>query len=187
LVEPANTSAPDVVDQSERWWAYVVAGVIALVFAVIIFTSVHWALQPPSNVETIDSSRLHLSGEFMEANLGTAIQPDGSAIVRVIAQQYSFVPQCIVVPADTRIVFRVTSPDVIHGFLIAGTNVNSMVVPGFVAEVQTRFDMAGEHLMPCHEYCSVGHEAMWARVKVVERDEFARDYGSQPRASCARR
>lgn len=96
-------------------------------------------------------------------------------------------PQCIVVPADTRIVFRVTSSDVIHGFLIAGTNVNSMVVPGFVAEVQTRFDMAGEHLMPCHEYCSVGHEAMWARVKVVERDEFARDYGSQPRASCARR
>ena len=45
------------------------------VFAVIIFASVHWAAQPPSNVETIDASRLHLSGEFMEANLGTALQP----------------------------------------------------------------------------------------------------------------
>ena len=66
----------------------------------------------------------------------------------------------------------------------AGTNVNSMVLPGFVAEVRTRFDKPGDHLMPCHEYCSVGHEGMWARVKVVERAEYARAYGAQPRASC---
>ena len=103
---------------------------LASMFAVIIFSSVHWAAQPPSNVETIDASRLHLAGEFVEENLGTAVQPDGSVIVRVIAQQYSFVPSCIVVPAKTPVVFRVTSPDVVHGFLIMDTNVNSMVVPG---------------------------------------------------------
>ena len=186
MADLSSASPPDVVDRSERRWAYVVAGVVVLVFAVIVFTGVHWAAQPPSNVETIDASRLHLSGEFMEANLGTEVQPNGSAIVRVIAQQYSFVPQCIVVPTDTRVVFRVTSPDVVHGFLVAGTNVNSMVVPGFVAEVRTRFNKPGEHVMPCHEYCSVGHEGMWARVKVVDRLEFARVYGGQSRASCAR-
>jgi cytochrome c oxidase subunit II len=185
LVEHANVHPQDAVEQSERRWAYVVAGVVVFVFAVIIYSGVHWAAQPPSNVETIDASRLHLDGEFMEANLGTAIQPDGSAIVRVIAEQYSFVPSCIVVPADTQIVFRVTSPDVIHGFLITGTNVNSMVVPGFIAEVRTHFDKPGDHLMPCHEYCSVGHEGMWARVKVLDRLEFVRSYGGQPRASCA--
>jgi cytochrome c oxidase subunit II len=184
LVELANPPPADAVEKSERRWAYVVAGVIGFVFAVIIFSGVHWAAAPPSNVETIDASRLHLAGEFMETNLGTAVQPDGSVIVRVIAQQYSFVPQCIVVPADAPVVFRVTSPDVVHGFLITGTNVNSMVVPGFIAEVRTRFDKPGDHLMPCHEYCSVGHEGMWARVKVVDRLEFTRSYGSQPRASC---
>jgi cytochrome c oxidase subunit 2 len=176
---------PSVVEQSERRWAYVVAGVIALMFAVIIYTSVHWAAQPPSNVETIDASRLHLAGEFIEENLGTAVQSDGSVIVRVIAQQYSFVPSCIVVPAKTPVVFRVTSPDVVHGFLIMGTNVNTMVVPGFIAEVRTRFDNTGDHLMPCHEYCSVGHEGMWAHVKVVGRQEFTKAYGGQLRASCA--
>lgn len=186
MAELANGPPAESVDRAERHWAYVVAGVVAFVFAVIIFTGVHWAAQPPSNVETIDASRLHLSGEFMEANLGTAMQPDGSAIVRVIAQQYSFVPQCIVVPAETPVVIRITSPDVVHGFLIAGTNVNSMVVPGFVAEVRTRFDRPGEHVMPCHEYCSVGHEDMWARVRVVDRLEYARAYGGQQRASCAR-
>ena len=60
--------SPDIIEQSERWWAYVVAGVIGLVFAVIIYSSLHLAAQPPSNVETIDASRLHLAGEFVEEN-----------------------------------------------------------------------------------------------------------------------
>jgi cytochrome c oxidase subunit 2 len=183
LAEPA-TPDRDVVARSERLWAYVVGAVVAFVFAVIVFTGLHWAAQPPSNVETIDATQLHLSGEFIDANLGTAIQPDGSAVIRVIAEQYSFVPRCIVAPTDTPITIRVTSPDVVHGFLIMDTNVNSMVIPGYVSEVRTRFDRPGEHLMPCHEYCSIGHEGMWAQVRVIDRAEFESEYGDQQRASC---
>lgn len=185
MADAGENLFPGVTEESERRWARAVAVIVALVVAVMIYSGLHWTAVAPSNVETIDAGRLHLSGEFMEANLGTAIQPDRSAVVRVIAQQYSFVPRCIVVPTDTPITFRVTSPDVVHGFLIAGTNVNSMVVPGYVAEVRTRFDKAGEHVMPCHEYCSVGHEGMWARVKVLDRLEFDRVHGKQGRASCA--
>jgi len=174
-----------VTEGSERRWARVVAGVVALVVAVMIYSGLHWSAIAPANVQAIDAATLHLKGEFMEANLGTAMQPDRSAVVRVIAQQYAFVPRCIVVPANTPVTFRLTSPDVVHGFLIAGTNVNSMVLPGYVAEVRTRFDTPGEHLMPCHEYCSVGHEGMWARVKVLDRLEFDRLHGNQERASCA--
>ena len=61
---------------------------------------------------------LHLDGEFVESNLGTAIEPDGSVTVRLIAEQYDFVPQCVRVPADTPVKFRLTSADVIHGFLL---------------------------------------------------------------------
>jgi cytochrome c oxidase subunit 2 len=187
LAEPSTAVPDDVVDDAERRWSYVVAAVVLFVFAAIILAGLHWAAQVPSNVEPIDASRLHLSGEFTEDNLGTEMQADGSAIVRVLAQQYSFVPGCIVVPSKTRVVFRATSPDVVHGFLVAGTNVNTMVVPGFVAQVGTRFDRPGEHVMPCHEYCSVGHEGMWARVQVVDREEFARSYGGQRRVSCVRK
>jgi cytochrome c oxidase subunit II len=175
-----------VIDRSERWWAYGVAATITFVLALIVFSSVHWAAQPPSNVETIDASRLHLAGEFMEANLGTAIEKEGSATVRMLAQQYSFVPSCIVVPTGTSVEFRVTSPDVVHGLLIAGTNVNTMVVPGYVAAVRTRFERPGSYAMPCDEYCNVGHEGMWARVMAVDQAEFARAYGRQSRASCVR-
>lgn len=176
---------PAVTAAAERRWARVVAAIVALVVAVMAYSGLHWTAVAPANVQTIDAATLHLSGEFMEANLGTAILPDRSAVVRVIAQQYAFVPRCIVVPTDTPVTFRVTSPDVVHGFLIAGTNVNSMVVPGYVAEVRTRFDRAGEHVMPCHEYCSVGHEGMWARLKVLDRAEFDRVHGNEERASCA--
>ena len=56
---------------------------------------------PQGHVETADPKTLHLSGEFIESNLGTAIGADGMVTVRLIAQQYSFQPQCLVVPVDT--------------------------------------------------------------------------------------
>jgi cytochrome c oxidase subunit 2 len=185
LAEAGPQRLPSVTEGSERRWARAVAAIVALVVAVMIYSGLHWTAVAPSRVEAIDAGTLHLGGEFMEANLGTDVLPDRSVVVRVLAQQYTFVPRCIVVPTGTPVTFRVTSPDVVHGFLIAGTNVNSMVVPGYVAEVRTRFDAPGEHVMPCHEYCSVGHEGMWARVRVLDRADFDRLHANQARASCA--
>jgi cytochrome c oxidase subunit II len=70
--------------------------------------------------------------------------------------------------------FRLTSADVIHGLLIVGTNVNTMVVPGFVAEVRTRFKAPGDYRMPCDAFCGVGHQGMWAHVDVVPKERFPR-------------
>jgi cytochrome c oxidase subunit 2 len=108
---------------------------------------------PQARVEIVNPTRLHLGGEFVETNLGSAVEPDGSVTVRAIGQEYSFTPECILVPTDTAITFRAATPDVIHGFLIEGTNVNTMLVPGYVATVHARFDAAGEHAMPCQEFC----------------------------------
>src|SRR6201988_2033067 len=98
---------------------------------------------PQSRVETIDPRTLHLGGEFIESNLGGALEPDGSVTVRAIAQQFSFTPQCILVPTATPITFRVTSADVVHGFLITGTAVNLMLVPGYISSLPVRFDTSG--------------------------------------------
>jgi hypothetical protein len=40
----------------------------------------------------------------------------------MIAQQFVFVPQCIVVPAGVPITFRITSADVVHMLSFLGTN-----------------------------------------------------------------
>ena len=157
---------------------------LVLLVAIVVFTSAHWGLHPPSRVETIDSTSLHSGGEFSEGNLGTMIAADGSAEVRVVAQQYAFVPDCLVVPAGVPVTMRLASADVVHGFLIQGTNVNAMVVPGYVTTLRTTFSDAGERLMPCHEFCGVGHQAMWAHVQVVERGKFPFDEAKQKAVSC---
>jgi cytochrome c oxidase subunit II len=173
------------VARTEKRWLVLMATMLAVMMVIVVVTGVTHAINPPSNVETIDPTTLHLGGEFAESNLGTAAEPDGSVTVRMIAQQYGFVPGCAKVPVDTPVKFRLTSTDVIHGFLLPATNVNTMVMPGFVAEVRTRFTRPGVYNMPCHEFCGDGHHGMWARVRVVAKDEFPK-LGTVERTSCAK-
>jgi cytochrome c oxidase subunit 2 len=93
--------------------------------------------------------------------------------------------RCIAVPRERPVTLRFATPDVVHGLLITGTNVNTMVVPGFVSQVYTTFTRTGDLLMPCHEYCGLGHSEMWANVQVVPESEFRPDRDG--RVSCAQR
>ena len=173
------------VARTEDRWLYVMLGMLTVMMAVVVTTSAVHALHPPSNVETVDPTTLHLGGEFAESNLGTAAEPDGSVTVRMIAQEYAFVPNCAEVPVDTPVKFRLTSTDVIHGFLLSSTNVNTMVVPGYVAEVRTSFSRPGVYNMPCNEFCGVGHHGMWARVNVLSKERFPH-LTKLERANCAK-
>ena len=161
-----------VANAAERRWAIIVVSIIALLVLMMVVTGLHWAAMPPSRVETVDVKTVHLRGEFVESNLGTALEPDGRVMVRLVAQQYAFVPNCLVVPEGVPVTFRGTATDAIHGFVVGRTNANTMLIPGFVATFTTTFPKAGEQLMPCHEYCGTGHEAMWARVQILPREEF---------------
>ena len=177
----------DAAELAERRWAWVVAAIITLLVLMMVFTGLHWASMPPSRVEVVDPRTLHIRGEFVEDNLGTSVDAQGKVTVRLVAQQYSFTPQCIVVPADTPVTFRGTASDAIHGFVVGRTNANVMLIPGFVATFTTRFPRAGELLMPCHEYCGTGHQGMWARVQVLEPAEFLRQAQPGKAVSCVPR
>jgi cytochrome c oxidase subunit 2 len=169
---PDGLVPAEVIARTEKRWIKLMLGMLTIMMIIIVVTGIATAMHPPSNVEVIDPTTLHLRGEFVESNLGTAVEPDGSVTVRLIAEQFDFIPRCVEVPAGTAVKFRVTSADVVHGFLLPNTNVNTMVVPGFVAEVRTHFDKVGQYAMPCHEFCGLGHHAMWANVKVVPKERF---------------
>jgi cytochrome c oxidase subunit 2 len=181
-----HTTHHDVAAGAESRWAWIVGAIILFLVAMMAYMSLHWAAMPPVRMETIDPTTLHIAGEFVETSLGSSAEPDGSVTVRVLANQYSFTPQCIVVPANTRVHFRGTAADVVHGFSISKTNVNMMLVPGYISNFNATFDQPGDHVMPCHEYCGTGHAAMWAHVKVVDKAEFARMAHAQAgrRMSC---
>ncbi|MFD1556662.1 cytochrome C oxidase subunit II [Paraburkholderia silviterrae] len=179
-------ASAEVAARVERRWAMLAVALVAVLVAMVIYTGLHWAMMPPSRVETIRPESLHVAGEFVESNLGSAVESDGSVTVRVVAQQYSFTPQCLLVPADTPITFRATSADVVHGFLVTDTNINSMVEPGYISTFRTTFERPADHLMPCHEYCGTGHQGMWAHVKVIDKAAFARMAAHSRRLSCVK-
>jgi cytochrome c oxidase subunit 2 len=171
------------VANSERVWATAMAAVMIVLLVAIVYAAVGMHLNPPSNIETIDPTTLHVVGEFTEDNLGTQVSPKGEVVTRIVAAQFAFQPACVVVPQDTPITLRLASPDVIHGVMVVGTNVNTMVVPGYVSQVRTAFRKTGEFLMPCHEFCGLGHSQMLAHIRVVPKADFKPDLNG--RATCA--
>ena len=184
------TSMPDhdegaaVAVRIERRWTIMSAGLVGLLIGMAIFAGIHKATMPQAWVETANPQTLHISGEFIESNLGSAVEADGSVTVRAVGQQFSFTPQCILVPAGTPITFRATSSDVVHGFLIDHTNINAMLVPGYVSVLPAKFDTPGEHPMPCQEFCGMGHEGMWAKVKVIDKAAFFKMAADRRRLTC---
>ena len=171
--------------RTELVWAFGVGVLVAATITIIVFTALTRNINPPSNVERVDPKTLHLSGEFAEQNLGTVVAADGTVTVRIIATQFMFAPHCIAVPQGRLVTLRLASPDVIHGILVSGTNVNTMAVPGYVSQVHTVFRTTGDLLMPCHEFCGFGHSQMLARVRVVPAEQFRPDAGG--RVSCTAR
>ncbi len=120
----------------------------------------------------VDPLSLHLAGEFVENNLGTEQNADGSVTVRMIAEQYFFIPHCIVVPAGVPVHLRITSADAVHSLFVDGTNYSVKVLPGTISEAQLQFASAGDYKMPCREFCGAGHYAMRSELKVVPREHF---------------
>jgi cytochrome c oxidase subunit II len=170
--------------RTERRWATLSIVIVGVLVGMAAFIGIHQATMPQGHVETADPRTLHLAGEFIESNLGSAVEADGSVTVRAIGQQYSFTPQCVVVPAETPINFRATSADVVHGLLIEGTNINTMLVPGYVSVLPIRFKAPGEHVMPCQEFCGIGHQGMWGKVKVVDKSAFLKMTAARRRLTC---
>ncbi len=157
------------IDRLEKLWAWITALLMGGMIVILGFYAVARNVHPPSNVEPIDSSRLHLTEEFAEDNLGPKVNPDGSVTVHMVAARYGFYPQRVEVPANTPITFRWASFDVLHGVHAPFTNMATMIVPGYVSEVHTEFPTPGEYSMLCNEYCGLGHDHMWGRLVVVPK------------------
>lgn len=89
--------------------------------------------------------------------------------IHYVARMWSFDPPEVTIPPHANVDIYLTSTDVVHGFIIPGTNVNMMAVPGTVNYVRTRFDKTGDHRVICHEYCGTGHQDMSAVLHVGYR------------------
>lgn len=150
----------------ERIWMWI--AVILLVFftGAVVVTAASDAIHPPSHMETIDPAALAESPEF--SNPGVVTRADGSVVVSVVAQMFSFTPNPIEVPANRPVTFRITSADVDHGFEVIGTDANAMALPGYVSQFTVTFAKPGEYTIGCNEYCGLLHHNMTGTLIVKE-------------------
>ena len=154
------------VELYEKIWMWAATGLIGVFLATIVLSAGLQAMQPPSHIETIDPTTLAQNPEF--ADPAPRPGPGGGVIVPVRAEMFSFTPDPIVVPAGRPVTFRLTSADVIHGFLVVGTNANAMALPGYVSQFTVTFPTPGTYTVACDEYCGLMHHNMVGHLIVKE-------------------
>jgi cytochrome c oxidase subunit 2 len=148
----------------ERIWLIFGGASLVVFLGILGLMAVVWGFHPAGHMKTIAPDAVRTTPPFNQPGV-TQIGPHEYRAV-VIAQMFSYNPSTLTVPAGSTVHFEVTSPDVVHGFEIPGTDVNLMVVPGNITEYTYTFHNPGDYLIVCNEYCGAGHQAMMGRLVV---------------------
>ena len=152
------------------WLALSIVLILALIGTVTYGAVGPGVAMVADSQSTIDSGALDEDERFSEPRVEQVGENEYEAYV--VAYQFGFEPTPIVVPANSTVTLQVTSRDVIHGFEVAGTSANTMVVPGEVSEITVETDEPTEYGIVCNEYCGAGHHVMEGKLHVVSQSEF---------------
>ncbi|MGP4107155.1 cytochrome c oxidase subunit II [Virgibacillus sp. L01] len=161
----------------EKIWLMFGVGSLVVFLLVIGIGAFYKGTHPQSQMTTIDPQNIEANDAFKQENLGLTKVDDKKYILNVVASAFNYdlsvdedgtQVKSIRVPKGSTVLFHVTSKDVVHGFELAGTNVNMMVEPGYVSSYETVMEKPGEYTLVCNEYCGTGHHLMYATVEVYE-------------------
>ncbi len=156
----------ETLERYERGWI-VFALAMILVFLVFIgYTLAGFAFYVPGPADRVDPKTVRTEGVF--ANPRVEQVGPNTYQVYMLAQAFTFLPNEVRVPKGAEVTFYVTSPDVQHGFLVEGTNINVQIIPGEVAKIRTRFEKPGVYRVICTEYCGIAHQNMLGKIIVEE-------------------
>ncbi|MFD1038643.1 cytochrome c oxidase subunit II [Virgibacillus byunsanensis] len=161
----------------EKIWLVFGVGSLVLFLVVIGIGAFYKGTHPSSHLATIDPQNIEAEEAFQQDNLGMTKVEDDKYIVNLVASAFNYdfgvddegsPVKTIRIPKGSTVLFQATTKDVVHGFQIAGTNVNMMVEPGYISRYETVLDKPGEYTIVCNEYCGMGHHLMFATVEVYE-------------------
>jgi cytochrome c oxidase subunit II len=150
------------IDPFEKLAMFVGGGLLILFLLAVIYANFVWGIKIPTcEVNT----KPFTSGAVIETG-------PKSYEVHVVARMWYFDmgenQSDITIPAGSKVTFFLTSGDVVHGFKVVNKDINMMAVPGVVGRLETTFNQPGEYLIVCHEYCGIGHQGMYGKIKVTK-------------------
>lgn len=161
----------------EKIWLVFGVGSLVLFLIIIGFAAFWKGTHPQSHMETIDPQNVEAHDAFKPENLGITEVAEGKYIVNMIASAFNYNlgtdedgnrVSTIRIPKGSSVLYQITTTDVVHGFQIAGTNVNMMVEPGHISRFEAVMKNTGEFTIVCNEYCGIGHHLMYGTVEVYE-------------------
>ncbi|MGG3562537.1 cytochrome c oxidase subunit II [Neobacillus rhizosphaerae] len=152
----------------EKIWLAFGIGALVVFLVTIGVSAFYLGNKPPSCLTTINPEKVNQTKPFTEPGLHKVEGKEWDYELVYVASAFSFNPVQVKVPLGSKVRVIATTTDVVHGFEVAGTNINMMLEPGYVSEYTTTFDKAGEYLIVCNEYCGAGHHLMSSKIEVVK-------------------
>ncbi|HEY2421569.1 MAG TPA: cytochrome c oxidase subunit II [Neobacillus sp.] len=149
------------------WLTFGVAALIVFLTTIGV-SAFYLGNKPPSCLTTINPEKVDQQKPFNKPGLHKVEGKDWDYELVFVASTFVYNPGDVKVPLGAKVKVIATTKDVIHGFEVAGTNINMMLEPGYVSEYTTTFDKAGEYLIVCNEYCGAGHHLMSSKIEVVK-------------------
>lgn len=150
--------------RDEKIWLTLSFGMIIAFMLVTGYQTFALEMGPPSHMDTIDPQKVDETAPFDKPGVYQVGENEYEVVMTL--EIFSFNPGKIEVPAGSKVHFIMTSKDVVHGFEVAGTNLNAMVMPGHIQKITQTFDEPGEYLILCNEYCGAGHQLMATTITV---------------------
>ncbi|MEH7117119.1 cytochrome c oxidase subunit II [Neobacillus vireti] len=152
----------------EKIWLTFGIACLIVFLSVVGVSAFYLGNKPPSCLTTINSEKVDQTKPFDKPGLHKVEGKEWDYELVFVASAFSYNPAQVKVPLGARVKVIATTKDVVHGFEMAGTNINMMLEPGYVSEYTTTFDKVGEFLVVCNEYCGSGHHLMSAKIEVVK-------------------
>ena len=155
----------------EKWWLSFGAAMLVAFLVIVGVSAFHNGTHPNSSKWTINYEKVDEIAPFNQPGVHKVEDKDWDYEVVLVASAFSYNPMDIEIPVGSKVKFIATTKDVIHGFEVAGTNINMMLEPGYVSEYVTTADKVGEFLIVCNEYCGAGHAMMYSKLMVVNSND----------------
>ncbi|TQS74376.1 cytochrome B5 [Ornithinibacillus gellani] len=154
----------------EKIWLLFGTATLLVFLTVVGISAFYMGNQPPSCAVTLNPEKVHETAPFDEPGLKQL--GDNEYQLTIVASAFNFDvgnnEKLIQIPKGATVHFNVTTTDVVHGFELAGTNVNMMLEPGYISTYTNTFKNTGKFTLVCNEYCGAGHHLMAATIEVIE-------------------
>lgn len=151
----------------EKIWLAIGIGSLIIFLLITGVLAVSMGLNPPDGMEaTVEPELVDTVPPFNDTGV-KKIGPNEYEVT-MLSFMFGYDPGEVRIPKGAKVHFKLTSKDVVHGFHIAGTPLNLMLVPGRITEYSHTFKKPGEFLFVCHEYCGIGHQVMYGKVIVED-------------------